>query len=203
MKKLLFAIFIAISVAGCGPAVKHTVSPDFAQLAPYRVVVLPLIWERPAVAEADQISNLFRRMSAEKLSALNYQAVPLEDVERAGAGQKDWFAGKQPHEITALFNADSVLYIRLLDWDTDSLTPYASLKIKASYEMHSAAGKLLWKAEYKSKEADLSIDKAPMHLTMYKAYEPRIQRFVDAIFTTMPEGQLQEKTRKQYFKWLP
>ena len=203
MKKLLFAILIAVSLADCGPAVKRTVSADFEQLAPYRVVVLPVIWESPATAEADQISNLFRMMSAEKLSALNYQAVPLDDVERYSAGQRDWFAGKKPHEIAAPFKADAVLYIRLLDWDTDSLMPYASLKIKAAYEMRSATGKLLWTAEYKSKEADLSIDKVSMHLTMYKAYEPRVQRFVDAIFTTLPEGRLQEKTRKSYFKWLP
>lgn len=203
MKKLLFAILIAISVAGCGPAVKHAVAPDFAQLTPYRVVVLPIVWEEPAEAEADQISSLFRRMSAEKLSSLNYQAVPLDEVEKAGSGQKDWFVGRQPHEIAAPLKADAVLYIRLIDWDPDSITPYAALKIKAAYEMRSATGQLLWKAEFSTKETDLSLDKAPMHLTMYKAYEPRIQRFVDAIFTTLPEGHLQEKTRKTYFKWLP
>ncbi len=203
MKKILVAIVIAISLAGCGPAVKRTVSPDFEQLVPYRVVVLPVIWERTATDEAEQISSLFRQMSAEKLSTLNYQTVPFEDVERAGAGQKDWFTGKQPHEIAAPFNADAVLYIRLIDWNADSLAPYAALKIKAAYVMRSATGQTLWTAEYRSKEADLNIDKTPMHLTMHKAYEPRVQRFVDAIFTTLPEGRLQEKTRKQYFKWLP
>ncbi|HBG46515.1 MAG TPA: hypothetical protein DDW94_05935 [Deltaproteobacteria bacterium] len=203
MRRLIFAIIIAVTLSGCGPAVKHIVSPEYEQTRPTKVVVLPLIWELEAAKEADDISYLFRRMTAEKLNLLNYQTVPLEDVEKAGKGSGDWFTGKAPHEVAALFGADSVLFIRMKDWDKHSLPPYASLEIRASFELRSANGSLLWQAEYSSSEADLNIDSAPMHLALYKAYEPRVQRFVDAIFTTLPAGQAREQSRKTYFKWLP
>lgn len=202
MKKTLLSIALFLFLAGCGPAIKHTLSPEYAQISPKRVVVLPVVWERQAAPEAEKISLLFRKMSSERLGLLNYSAVPLEDVDKAGTGQ-DWFVGKPVHEIAALLKADSVLFIRIKDWDKDSLLPYKALNIAAEFELHSAVGKALWKAEYSTNEADLGLDSRPMELAVHQAFEPRIQRFVDAVFSTLPAGEADTSQRKTYFQWLP
>lgn len=203
MKKTLASIALFLFLAGCGPAIKHTVSPEYAQINPKRVVVLPVVWEKQAAPEAENISLLFRKMSSERLGLLNYSAIPLDEVDKAGAGQPDWFVGKPVHEIAALLKADSVLFIRIKDWDKDSLLPYKSLNITAAFELHSAVGKALWKAEYSTSEADLGLDSRPMELAVYQAFEPRIQRFVDAVFSTLPAGEAEKSQRKTYFQWLP
>lgn len=203
MKKTFLSIALFLFLTGCGPAIKHTVSPEYAQISPKRVVVLPVAWESQAATEADNISLLFRKMSSERLGLLNYSAVPLDEVDRVGNGQPDWFVGKPVHEIAALFKADSVLFIRIKDWDKDSLLPYKSLNITAAFELHSAVGKALWKAEYSTSEADLGLDSRPMELAVYQAFEPRIQRFVDAVFSTLPAGEAEMSQKKTYFQWLP
>jgi hypothetical protein len=203
MKKTIVSIALFLALAGCGPAIKHSVAPEYAQISPKRVVVLPIVWEHTAAPEAGDISLLFRKMSSERLGLLNYSAVPLDEVDKAGAGQTDWFVGKPADEIAARLQADSVLYIYMKEWDTDSLLPYKSLKIAAAFELHSAIGKVLWKAEYSTREADLRLDSRQLELAVQKVYEPRIQRFVDAVFTTLPPAEAQEGQRKTYFQWLP
>lgn len=203
MKKTILSIALFLLLAGCGPAIKHTVAPEYGQISPKRIVVLPVLWERQAAPEAEKISLLFRQMSSERLGLLNYSAVPLDEVDKAGGGQPDWFAGKPVHEIAALLKADSVLFIRIKEWDNDSLLPYKSLDISAAFELHSAVGKALWKAEYATSEADLGLDSQPMELAVHKAFEPRIQRFVDAVFSTLPPGEAEKSQRKNYFQWLP
>jgi hypothetical protein len=197
MKKTFLSIALLLILAGCGTAIKHSVAPEYAQISPKRVVVLPIVWEQQAAPEAGDISLLFRKMSAERLGLLNYSAVPLDEVDKAGAGKPDWFAGKSADEIAASLKADSVLYIFMKEWDSDSLAPYRSLKIAAVFELHSAAGKVLWKAEYSTREADLRLDSRQLELAVLKVYEPRIQRFVDAVFTTLPPA---KRARKTYFR---
>lgn len=203
MKKIITCITLLLILAGCGPAVNHMVAPDYSQIGPRRVVVLPVVWEKKAAAEAGTISLLFRQMSSERLGLLNYSAVPLDVVDKTGAGQTDWFVGKTVDEIAAIFKADSVLYIRVKDWDKDDLLPYKSLKISASFELASALGKTLWQADYSTSERDLGLDSRPMELAVHDVFEPRIQRFVDAVFSTLPPGEVQAGQKKTYFEWLP
>lgn len=204
MKKIIALAVVLISSAGCGNAVKHSISRDYAQVGPQRAVILPLIWESGADADANEISYLFRKMSADKLRSLNYRTVPLEEIDKlAQENGKDWFEGKAPHEIAGLLKADSVLYIRVKEWDKDTFLTYASLGISAGFELYSANGLKLWNADYSTRESDLSLDKKTMELALHKAYEPRIQRFVDAVFTTIPAGTAEETSRKTYFQWLP
>lgn len=201
MKKTVVSIFFALLLTGCGAAVKHTVSGEYAQMSPKKIAVMPLIWEDRAASGAEEISLLFRKMAAEKLGHLNYSTVPLEEVNKAG--EPGWFSGMAPHEVAGRLNADSVLYIRVTDWDDESLVTYKALKIAAVFELHSAYGKLLWTAEFATSEADLGFDRQPMELAVHKAFEPRVQRFVDAVFTTLPPGESREGQRKTYFQWLP
>lgn len=198
MKKTLISIFLALFLFGCGTAVKHTVSNEYAQISPKKIAVMPLVWEDRAASGAEEISLLFRKMASEKLHELNYATVPLDEVNKAGL-----FSGKAPHEVAGRLNADSVLIIRIVKWDDESLISYKALKIGAVFELHSAFGKLLWTAEFATTEADLGLDKEPMELAVHKAFEPRVQRFVDAVFTTLPPGEKNQSQRKTYFQWLP
>lgn len=201
MKRLLFALALAMLVAGCGSTVRHTVSPEYAVLLPKKVAVLPLVWECRAAHEAESISLLFRKFSAEKLGMLDYATVSLDEVNAAGG--PGWFDKLAPHEVATILNADSVLYIRVTDWDSDDFATYRSLKISAVFELHSAAGKRLWTAGFTTKESDFGFDREPMVLALHKAYETRVQRFVDAVFSTLPPGETRASQRKTYFQWLP
>lgn len=203
MKKTLVSIALLIILAGCGPAIKHSLSPEYGQISPKKVVILPVVWEKKSVQETEEISLLFRKMSLEKLASLNYAPVSLDEVDKAGEGVPNWFVGKPVHEIAGKLNADSVLFIRVTDWDKDDFLPYTSLEIAASFELASALGKSLWKAEFSTKEADLGLDSRSMELAVQKTYEPRVQRFVDAVFTTLPPGEAADSKRKTYFQWLP
>lgn len=201
MKKTVISIFLALLLFGCGAAVKHTVSGEYNQVSPKRIAVMPLIWEGRATTGREDISLLFRKMASQKLETLNYSTVSLEEVNKAG--EPGWFSGKPPHEVANRLNADSVLYIRVTKWNVESLATYKALKIGAIFELHSAYGKLLWTAEFETSEADLGFDSQPMELAVHKAFEPRVQRFVDAVFTTLPAGEAKESQRKTYFQWLP
>ena len=62
MKKTLVSIALLFILAGCGPAIKHTLSPEYGQISPKKVVILPVVWEMKSVQETEAISMLFRKM---------------------------------------------------------------------------------------------------------------------------------------------
>lgn len=204
MKKILLILLASACLGGCSTPVRNTVSDEFVRTRPQKIAIMPVFWEGEADKDANAISLLFRNLSAEKLSGLNYRTVSLEDIQKTGADPgRDWYSRRPAQEITGPLKADSVLYIHLKSWDRTKLLTYGALKISAEFELRSAAGKLLWSADYSTKESDLSLDGTQMELALHKAYEPRIQRFVDAVFTRFPEGAAQEAPKKSYFQWLP
>lgn len=201
MRRILAMVLLALVLSGCGSTVRHAISDRYAQASPQRIAVMPLVWEGHADPEAQEISYLFRKMASDKLRLLNYATVPFDEIEKGLSGRNVF--SMKPHEVAALYNADSVLYIRLDRWDKDRLVTYASLSISAAFELHSATAGELWKAEYSTKESDIRLDGKPMELALIKAYEPRIERFIDAVFTTLPAGETRDRSRKTYFQWLP
>ncbi|MBI5970006.1 MAG: hypothetical protein HY884_02500 [Deltaproteobacteria bacterium] len=209
MKKIFFtALFVLTVFAGCSNSVTYTLSEQYAQTAKMGVAVLPVewpasIWEggRFSAAEDKAVSYLFRTMVYEKLKTKNLRPVALETIDEAylKAG-KSSLSGKTPQELAALFNADSVLSVKITGWDKTTLGGYASLTIDASFEMHGSEGTSLWVAQYSTKESDLRLDAASVEYSVIKAHEPRIQRFVDAVFSTLPDSPARQDG---YFQWLP
>lgn len=202
------AAFVLYVCAGCSNSVTYTLSEQYVQAEPRGVAVLPVEWPASiwdgggfSAAEDKAVSYLFRTMVHEKLKAKNFHPAALEVIDEVylKAG-KAALSRKEPKELAALFNADSILLVKVTDWDKTTLGGYASLTIDASFEMRSGDGTLLWEAEYSTKESDLRLDAASAEYSVIKAFEPRIQRFVDAVFSTLPDS---SRRREGYFEWLP
>ncbi|MEK7773481.1 MAG: hypothetical protein AAB307_03970 [Deltaproteobacteria bacterium] len=209
MKKIgrLLVLVAAVAVlAGCASSVSYTLDPGYGKASPVKIAVLPVIisGKDPGASEDRDIGRLFRGMSFERLRQMNYRPVPLEEIDgrlnRPGEGR---LMDKTPREAAMALDADAVLYIRLTGWDKGKLPAYASLEVEGSYELYSSDGRRLWDASYSTKEADLGLDGKTMELGVLKAYEPRIQRFVDAVFSTLPQREANGHEQETFYQWLP
>ncbi|HAO93722.1 MAG: hypothetical protein A2X99_07540 [Deltaproteobacteria bacterium GWB2_55_19] len=187
MKKIFLSMLLLILACGCSPSVKKTISPGFSELRPAVVAVMPVEWASPGAKEDADIAALFRKLTAGKLKSLNYAALPLEEVDAKGTGS----------------NADAFLYIHIKDWDRDSFAGYVSLRVDAAYEMYSKDGVRLWSSEYSTKESDLSLDERSREYGVFGTYEPRIDRLVEALLSTLPPGEAAKTAEKKFFQWLP
>lgn len=202
MKKIIPVMLLVTLLAGCGSAVRHTTSDRFSQIGPYTVAVLPVSWDAPGPDDKD-VRYLMRTMTLEKLRSMDYRVIAPEEIDdkflKLGSAA---FKGKSPKELAPLFNADSILYIRVVQWETDRFVTYAALKVKVVFELYSVDGTRLWNAESSVKDADLRLDSKSMEYAIIKVYEPKVQRFVDMVFSTLPKAEPPRET-KTYFQWLP
>ncbi|MEE8575497.1 MAG: hypothetical protein V3T30_08805 [Thermodesulfobacteriota bacterium] len=107
-----------------------------------------------------------------------------------------------PEKACALFKTDAVLYSSLTEWDVDRFVNYASLKVGAKFSLYAKDGTKLWSADYVTTERDARFDKTQMELAIIKAFEPRVQRIVDAIFYTLPPVKIKNE-KKRFYNWLP
>ncbi len=187
MKKIIVSIMLLILAYGCSPSVKKTISPGFSESQPAIVAVMPVKWDSPAAKEDAEIAALFRKLTAGKLKALNYAALPLEEADAKGTDSR----------------ADAFLYIHIRDWDRDSFAGYVSLRVDAAYEMYSKDGARLWTAEYSTKESDINLDERSREYGVFGTYETRIERLVEALLSTLPPGEPSKSAEKKFFQWLP
>lgn len=202
---LSFALFfISGLISGCAKPVIYKLSERYNDIHPYTVAVLPVIWETtPDLSDRDveTAAYLFRGMAEERMKRMNYTVVPLEEVDRKYA-ENGRFAKLKPETVAAVLGVDAVVYIHVFAWNTSSFIIRSAFTLRAGFELFGKAGASLWQATYKTKETDYRFDTAPAELAVIKAYEPRIARLVDALFTTLPEAEPSE-FRETFFLWLP
>ena len=200
IKRLSALLLLVLLAAGCSNAVHTTLSDRFTVAQPRTVAVAPVVW-----TDGDEdkgVSNAFRTMTAQKLKELNYGVLAAGDVDAAFGKLGAAAALKTPAELASLTGADAVLFIKIREWNISRFVTYASLKVEADYELYSAGGVKLWTANYSISDADLRLDRTSMEYAIIKAYEPKVQRFVDAVFTTLPKAQTRADART-FFQWLP
>ena len=195
MNRLYTVVFSLLMLSGCS-AVDYSVSEKFADVKPYTIVVMPIDWTgagEPKAAGKD-VTRLFKSMAIEALKSKRYNVSTDETLPGA--------AVKKPAEAAKAAGADAALVIRMNEWDASEVLSYASLNIRATIEMHSKDGELLWRVEYATSESDAGLDASTVEAGVIKTYEPRVQRFVDAAFSTLPQAALPDK-RGRFFEWLP
>lgn len=200
LKKAPILILLLLLIAGCGHAVKHTVSTEYYRLRPDTVALLPVIWEGDAKeAEDREVSLVFNDMVAEKVRSLGY-AIKVVDEDEADDASAD---NAPPAELAARLGAETVMYSRITGWDTDRLMTYAALTLTARFELYSANGERLWTAEHESKKSDIRLDRRPLEMAILDAWEPKVQRFIDIVFATLPQNEAPAGAQERYFDWLP
>lgn len=198
--RFMACLFIAIIFTGCGSAVQYTLSADYDKTALRSIAVLPV---RGGIKDAD-VRYLFRTMAQEKLTQMGYAPLALEVVDdkllRKGIGRDDVNV-KTPKELAEILDVDAVVYTTITEWDTTLFLSYASIQIGAKIELYyGASGDKLWDAEFNAADSDMSLERGVMELGIVKAYEPVIQRIVDAVFSPIPANKV---VVKAYYDWLP
>lgn len=202
MGRLLAVVLLSAVLAGCASAINYTLDPGYVKASPARIAVLPVIIEEPKDAGDRAIGEFFRTMSWERLRQMNYSPMSLDEIDRR-LGREGRAADKGPRDIARLLGADAVLYIRVSGWNKGRLPAYASLKVEGSYELYSSDGRRLWSASHSTKESDLGLDARAMEIGVLKAYEPRIQRFVDDVLSTLPNREVRQGEKETFYQWLP
>ncbi|MDP2688855.1 MAG: hypothetical protein Q8P48_01960, partial [Deltaproteobacteria bacterium] len=148
-KKISLFFLLAALLAGCGHAVRHTVTPEYYRVRPRTVAVLPVVWEEGAAeARSAGIDRVFNGMVAEKVRSLGYSVIAVDEKDERvmGAGGA---GGKGAPEVASALGAQAVMYSRITGWDADTLVTYASLSLNARFELYYANGEKLWEAEFK------------------------------------------------------
>lgn len=199
MIKKLMVFFLVLVVCGCSSMPVSTLSGDYRSSSPRTVVVLPV---GGAVEDAN-VRRLFRVMTFERLKSLNYAVFALEEVdEKYLKLGSERFKDMSPGEVSKFFGADAVLYTTITQWEEKTLVTYVSLEIGADFALYGADGRRLWDSAYSTKESDLKFDRTSTEVAVIKVYEPRVQRIVDAAFSTLPRGTVRKEDKK-FFDWLP
>lgn len=205
IKKFMLLCMTVFLVSSCsGTTMEDTLSDRFRKERPYTLAVLPVEWASDA-PEKRKATDLFRAMSSEKLLTMGYRLVPLETVDAvylkssANAMTEKPMAG-----MAEKLDADGIVLMQIEDWDIDHLGSYASLNIEAVFSIYSKKGELIWTSSYKTSESDASpdFDSEPVDIAVVKAYEPRILRFVEAVFATLPQAE-KPGSENAFFDWLP
>ncbi len=199
---LLFTAILCLLATGCSHAVNFNINERFANLSPHTVAVLPIEWGDGIEKQAD-VSYIFRSMTRKKLQTLDYRSPELNKIDNRYLQLGSKTLGAKSYAVIAdELGTDAVLSIKIIDWESNTLVTYAYLKVKARFTLHSRNGTKLWSAEYDTTDSDIKLDKASMELAIIKVYEPRVQRFINDVFSTLPTGNA-SKQRKTYFDWLP
>lgn len=199
--KTVVLLLAVIVLAGCAGKVRYDLNTDFESAAPRTVAVLPVDWQTSGGEDQARVGRLFREMSVEKLREMNYSVVPVDKVDKGYAPLAD--GDKTPGHAATALGTDAVLSISVTDWDESTFFSYASLKLGTRFELYSANGARLWSADYSTKESDATLfDSESVELGVIKAFEPRIQRVVDAVFSSLPRVEAEHR-EKRYFDWLP
>lgn len=202
IRNIIGAIFLITLLAGCGASVQHTLTSDYDKKMPVNIVVLPVSGN----AEDMNARYLFRNMIQEKLFQMQYFPVLLETVDdkllRMGIKKGETLT-KGPKELGEIFDADSVLYAYITEWDTTLFLTYASINIGARFELYDrVSGEKLWESEFNSGESDMNMERDVLRLRTTKAYEPVIQHIINVAFSTLPMNKI-NTSKKTYYDWLP
>lgn len=202
LPRLMTILALSLLFSGCAAGVKHTLYERYEKVKPSTAAVLPVVWdnEPEGKKEAAAVAGLFRQMSFEKIASMGYKPQPLDETDKRLAGLNP--SQRPAKDALAALKTDSALLIRIIDWDSSMIAAYSSLKVKALFELYSKDGELLWKASYSTKESDAKLDVKPMELAVLKAYEPRVQRFVDMVLSTLPRAE-EPPSGETFFEWLP
>ncbi|MBI5559721.1 MAG: DUF799 family lipoprotein [Deltaproteobacteria bacterium] len=199
-KVVLFLVFVTL--AGCAGSVRYKVSKDFSAARLDTVAVLAVAGEVPDA----KIKEIFRNAASKKLGAMNYDVLPSAAVDNIYAKYPDAAQGAdRVKEVSGLLNADSLLYINVTGWKERFFVTYAALKINAEFTLYSKTGAVLWRGRYSTKESEMRFDRELLKMDVIKAYEPRIERLVDTVLSTLPRRPVEKKEEekpKSYFDWL-
>jgi hypothetical protein len=141
---LLCSLFL---LSACGPKTltKEAAFPNMYAYHPLSILVLPPINETTAVDAKEYYSTTI----TEPLTLSGYYVYPLEvtsDILKAeGLYDTELIVNVPPQKFREFFDADAVLYIRILKWDTSYYVVGGNVTVSADFSLKSTdTGEELW-----------------------------------------------------------
>lgn len=150
MRKLSLVLLVALgfSLSACGPKMitKEEAFPKMYAERPISVLVLPPMNETTAADAKEYYATTI----AEPLSYGGYYVFPLEvtsEIMKAeGIYDTELLLNTPPQKFREYFGADSVLYIKILNWDTVYYVVGGHVKVSVEFLLRSTTtGEDLWK----------------------------------------------------------
>ncbi|MFA6541287.1 MAG: GNA1162 family protein [Bacteroidota bacterium] len=141
-----FIALIVIALAGCNPSVtKEEFSPEMYKEHPLSILVLPPI-NRSTAADA---KDYYLTTVAEPLTNTGYYVFPIEIVtdilKQEGLSDTESMVNVPPQKFREFFDADAVLYVSILKWNTSYLITSGSVTVQLECELKSTrTGSTLW-----------------------------------------------------------
>ena len=138
--------FLAASLAGCASYVtKEEFAPKMYSEHPVSILVLPPI-NKSTAADAKEY---YATTVAEPLTNSGYYVFPMEVVydilQQEGLFDTETMLYVPTQRFREFFGADAVLYVTILEWDTQYLIIDGSVTVKAACELRSThTGDVLW-----------------------------------------------------------
>lgn len=144
---LLLLIFaFTISFTGCKTFItKEEFAPKMYSEHPISILVLPPINKSTAADAKEYYSTTV----AEPLSNGGYYVFPMEVVndilQQEGLSDTETMLNLPPQKFRDFFGADAVLYVTILEWDSQYLLTTGSVTVKANCELKSTiSGEIIW-----------------------------------------------------------
>lgn len=143
---LLSLVLLLLSACGPSMVTKKQAFPGMYEKRPLSILVLPPINESTAADAKEYYSTTI----AEPLTMSGYYMYPLEvtsDVLKAeGLYDAELLINVPPHKFKEYFDADAVMYIRILKWDTSYYVVGGNVTVSVDFLLKSTeTGEDLWK----------------------------------------------------------
>lgn len=147
--KYLCALFVMVVLAGC--AAQQPQSYDFSKFQaenPQSILIVPAINDSVDVDAPDYLLSTVSVPLAEK----GYYVFPVNTVKAVLEGEGLYDANlvhsSDPVLLGDMFGADSILYLKINEWDAQYLLISTTVTVSLSYRIVSGkTGEELWSAE--------------------------------------------------------
>lgn len=195
-----FAVAMVMFVlTSCGGTISHKLSNEYPPKDLTTVTVLPISgFADPAAKE------VFRSMIRTALSDKNFVVLldsAAEEVYlRLG---KVKFYSLDPKDMALAIGADMVMFCKVYKMEVTDTAGYKALDISAGYKLFDNKGELLWESDHEIGDSGFGFDPELNELAVIEAYEPKVQRLVDASFTTLPSLPHNISESGGHYGWLP
>ncbi|MCK6541691.1 DUF799 domain-containing protein [bacterium] len=146
MKKYITIGSLCILMMSCAPMIKkQEFAPKMYVEHPVTILVLPPI-NKSTAADAKEY---YTTTVAEPLTNSGYYVYPLEVVndilKQEGLFETESYAHIPPQKFKDFFNADAVLYVTILQWNTSYYVTGGNVSVKVACELKSTkTGEVLW-----------------------------------------------------------
>ncbi|MCK4847031.1 MAG: hypothetical protein KAS88_05105 [Deltaproteobacteria bacterium] len=180
-KFFIFSAAAALLLLSCSHPLKSAVVEGYSDKAPLEVRLLPLAFSDDALeaVEGDGGSE----------SKVNKVRLVLDEVVRAKLSHMGYKVS--PSDSEAGLNGDvAELALTITKWKGRQGALHTYLKISIEGKLSSADSETLWQGSYNIKESAVSLDKSSRNLSVIEAFEPILERAVEALFLKFPKPPL-------------